>query len=72
MTKRQTIKKKHKKNEPSHITYLDKTNLCGFQMSPVLTTGEIEWVKPRDINEDFIKSYDDPSSDTGYILQVDL
>ena len=41
-------------------------------MSPVLTTGEIEWVKPRDINEDFIKSYDDPISDTGYILQVDL
>ena len=47
-----------KKKESSYITYLDKNNLYGFAVSPGLPTGKFEWVKPEDINEDFIKNYD--------------
>lgn len=40
-------------------------------MSQKLRVDGFEWVKYEDINEDFIKTYDE-NDDIGYFLKVDL
>ena len=60
--------------ELSYIQYLDANNLYGWAMSKKLPVNGFKWFdsnKINEINEDFIKSYDE-NNDKGYILEVDV
>ena len=57
--------------ESSYIQYLDANNLYGWAMSKNLPTNGIKWIDNNEINEDFIKNYDE-NNDKGYILEVDV
>ena len=68
--------------ESSYIQYLDANNLYGWTMSKKLPVNGFKWLdtsetsalarsnKINEINEDFIKNYDE-KNDKGYILEVD-
>ena len=57
--------------ESSYIQYLDANNLYGWAMSKKLPTNGFKWIDNNEINEDFIKNYDE--NDTkGYIFEVDV
>ena len=57
--------------ESSYIQYLDANNLYGWAMSKKLPTNGFKWIDNNEINEDFIKNYNE--NDTkGYILEVDV
>ena len=45
--------------ESSYIQYLDANNLYGWAMSKNLPTNGIKWIDNNEINEDFIKNYDE-------------
>ena len=51
------------------ITYLDKNNLYGWEMSKYLPYGEFRWVK--NVNKFDVMSVSE-KSDTGYFLEVNL
>ena len=57
--------------ESSCIQYLDANNLYGRAMSKKLPTNGFKWIDNNEINEDFIKNYDE-NNDKGYILEVDV
>ena len=67
---------KYKKNynnneESSYILYLDANNLYGWAMSKKLPTNCFKWINNNEINEDFIKNYDE-NNDKGHVLEVDV
>ena len=46
--------------ESSYIQYLDANNLCGWAMSQKLLVNGFKWVNDvTEINEEFIKNYDE-------------
>ena len=57
--------------ESSYIQYLDANNLYGWAMSKKLPVNGFNWFDSDNINEDFIKSYDE-NNDKGYILEVNV
>ena len=57
--------------ESSYIQYLDTNNLYGWAMSKKLPTNGFKWIDNNEINENFIKNYNE--NDTkGYIFEVDV
>ena len=62
-------------NEESlYIQYLGSNNLYGQAMSKKLPVNDFKWLdsnKINEINEDFIKNYNE-NNDKGYILEVDV
>ena len=57
--------------ESSFIQYLDANNLYGWAMSKKLPTNGFKWIDNNEINEDFIKNYNE--NDTkGDIFEVDV
>ena len=65
------MKNYDKNEESSYIQYLDANNLYGWAMSQKLPVNGFRWIKNNEINEEFIKNYDD-NIDKGYILEVDV
>ena len=65
------MKNYDKNEESSYIQYLDANNLYGWAMSQNLPVNAFKWVENNEINEEFIKNYDE-NNDKGYILQVDV
>ena len=68
------MKNYNKDEEPSYIQYLDANNLYGWAMSKKLPVNGFKWLdsdKISEINEDFIKNYDE-YNDKGYIFEVDV
>ena len=57
--------------ESSYIQYLDANNLYGWAMSKKLPVNGFKWIDNNEINEDFIKRYDE-NNDKGYILEADV
>ena len=60
--------------ELSYIQYLDVNNLYGWAMSKKLPVNGFKWLdsdKINEINEDFMKNYDE-NNDKGYIFEVDV
>ena len=60
--------------ELSYIQYLDANNLYDWAMSKRLPVNGFKWLDSdniNEINEDFIKNYDE-NNDKGYILEVDV
>ena len=57
--------------ESSHIQYLDAYNLYGWPMSKKLQVNGFKWTDSDEINEEFIKNYNE-NDNKGYILQVDV
>ena len=55
----------------SYIKYLDANNLYGWAMSKKLPVNGFKWIDNNEINEDFIKNYDE-NNDKGYIFEVDV
>ena len=64
--------KGYNNNEESSCNqYLDANNLYGWEMSKKLPTNGFKWIDINEINEDFIKNYNE--NDTiGYIFEVDV
>ena len=57
--------------ESSYIQYLDANNVYGWAMPKKLPTHGFKWIDNNEINEDFIKNYNE--NDTkGYIFEVDV
>ena len=65
------MKNYDKNEESSYIQYLDTNNLYGWAMSQNLPVNGFKWVENNEINEEFIKNYDE-NNDKGYILEVDV
>ena len=60
-----------KNEESSYIQYLDANNLYGWAMSQKLSVNGFKWVENNEINEEFIKNYNE-NNNKGYILEVDV
>ena len=68
------MKNYNNNEESSYIQYLDANNLYGWAMSQKLPVNGFKWYdsdKINEINEEFIKNYDE-NNDKGYILEVDV
>ena len=68
------MKNYNKDEESSYIQYLYANNLYGWTMSKKLPVNGFKWLdsnKINEINEDFIKNYDE-NNDKGYIFEVDV
>ena len=68
------MKNYNKDEESSYIQYLDANNLYGWTMSKKLPVNGFKWLdsdKINEINEDFIKNYDE-NNYKGYIFEVDV
>ena len=65
------MKNYNNNEESSYIQYLDANNLYGWAMSKKLPANGFKWIDNNEINEDFIKNYDE-NNDKGYILEVDV
>ena len=68
------MKNYNKDEELPYIPYLDANNLYGRAMSKKLPVNGFKWLdsdKINEINEDFIKNYDE-NNDKGYIFEVDV
>ena len=65
------MKNYNNNEESSYIQYLDGNNLYGWAMSKKLPVNGFKWIDNNEINEDFIKSYDE-NNDKGYIFEVDV
>ena len=57
--------------ESSYIQYLGANNLYGWAMSKKLTVNGFKWTDSDEINEEFIKNYNE-NDNKGYILKVDV
>ena len=57
--------------EASYIQYLDANNLYGWAMSKKLPVNGFKWTDSTEINEEFIKNYNE-NDNKGYILEVDV
>ena len=57
--------------ESSYIQYLDANNLYGWAMSKKLPLNGFKWIDNNEINEDFIKNYNE-NDNKGYIFEVDV
>ena len=55
----------------SYIQYLYANNLYGWAMSQKLPVNGFKWIENNEINEEFMKNYDE-NNDKGYILEVDV
>ena len=65
------MKNYNNNEESSYIQYLDANNLYGWAMSKKLPVNGFKWIDNKEINEDFIKIYDE-NNDKGYIFEVDV
>ena len=65
------MKNYDKNEESSYIQNLDANNLYGWAMPQKLPVNGFKWVENNEINEEFIKNYDE-NNDKGYILEVDV
>ena len=68
------MKNYNEDEESSYIQYLDTNNLYGWAMCKKLPVNGFKWLdsdKINEINEAFIKSYDE-NNDKGYIFEVDV
>ena len=65
------MKNYNNNEESSYIQYLDGNNLYGWAMSKKLPGNGFKWIDNNEINEDFIKNYDE-NNDKGYIFEVDV
>ena len=68
------MKNYNNNEESSYIQYLDAKNFYGWVMSKKLPANGFKWLdsdKINEINEDFIKDYDE-NNDKGYIFEVDV
>ena len=65
------MKNYNNNEESSYIQYLDANNLYGWTMSKKLPVNGFKWIDNNEINEDFIKNYDE-NNDKGYIFEVDF
>ena len=65
------MKSYNKDEESSYIQYLDANNLYGWAMSKKLPVNAFKWLDSDNINEDFMKNYNE-NNDNGYILEVDV
>ena len=63
--------KNYNNEESSYIQYLDANNLYGWAMSKKLSVNGFKWLDNDEINEEFIRNYDE-NNDKGYILEVDV
>ena len=61
----------NKNEESSYIQYLDANNLYGWAMSQKLPVNGFKWIDNDNINEEFIKNYNE-NVKKGYILEVDI
>ena len=59
------------KEESFYIQYLDANNLYGWVMSKKLPTNGFKWIDNNEINEEFIKNYNE-NDIKGYILEADV
>ena len=66
------MKNYDKNEESSYIQYLDANNLYGWAMSQNLPVNGFKWVENNEINEEFIKNYDENNDKGYYILEVDV
>ena len=57
--------------ESSYIQYSDANNLYGWAMSKKLPVNGFKWIDNNEINEEFIKNYDE-NNDKGYNFEVDV
>ena len=57
--------------ECSYIQYFDANNLYGWAMSQKVPANGFKWVENNEINEEFIKHYNE-NNNKGYILEVDV
>ena len=57
--------------ESSYIQYLDANNLYGWAMSKKLPVNGFKWIDNNEINEEFIKNFNE-NNNKGYILEVDV
>ena len=53
------MKNYNNNEEPSYIQYLDANNIYGWAMSIKLPVNGFKWIDNNEINEDFIKNYDE-------------
>ena len=65
------MKNYNNNEQSSYIQYLDANNLYGWAMSKKLPTNGFKWIDNNEINEDFIKNYNE-NNDKGCILEVDV
>ena len=65
------MKSYNNNEEPSYIQYLDANNLYGWAMSKKVPVNGFKWIDNNEINEDFIKNFDE-NNDKGYIFEVDV
>ena len=65
------MKNYNKDEESSDIQYLDANNLYGWAMSKKLPVNGFKWTDNDEINEEFIKNYNE-NDNKGYILEVDV
>ena len=63
--------KNYNNEESSYIQYLDANNLYGWVMYKKLPVNGFKWIDNKEINEDFIKNYNE-NDNKGYILEVDI
>ena len=65
------MKNYNNNEEPSYIQHLDANNLYGWAMSKKLPVNGFKWLDNDEINEEFIKNYNE-NDNKGYILEVDI
>ena len=65
------MKNYNNNEESSYIQYLGANNLYGWAMSKKLPVNGFKWIDNNEINEDFIKNYDE-NNDKGYIFEIDV
>ena len=65
------MKNYNKGEESSYIRYLDANNIYGWAMSKKLPVNGFKWTDNDEINEEFIKNYNE-NDNKGDILEVDI
>ena len=65
------MKSYNKDEESSYIQYLDANNLHGWAMSKKLPVYGFKWINNKEINEEFIKNYNE-NDNKDCIFEVDV